>query len=157
MRNVVLANHDFHIDSEIILMSQDFNYSAACVLSARRPLSNFDIDDHAFKIGRRLPASLLANHAMPSRGKLRYRRNMRFLQVAAGDFHAWENDDRIGEFLVDRLNVVVAISVVEDSDYSRVSAPNNLDDPSFGPAISASRAQLDQHVVPVHRCVHLPS
>src|SRR5262249_34682555 len=50
VRQVELADHDFDVDAEIVLVAEDFDDFAARILRGRRPVGDFDINDYVFKI-----------------------------------------------------------------------------------------------------------
>src|SRR5215468_7952026 len=70
-------------------------------------------------------------------------------------FHAARDDHRIRKLVVDWLNIVVPVAVVKNAHNGRMSASEDLNDSSFGTAISASGPELDHHVVAMHRGVHV--
>src|SRR5689334_19649377 len=116
MRDVVLANHDLDVNTEVIFVSKHLNYFAARVLRPGRPLNDLDVYDHTFKVGKSAAASLFADHPMTTWQRQSMLRLYLWHFPAARDRHG------IGELLIDWLNIVVAIAVMEDSNYSRVSA-----------------------------------
>ena len=50
VRDVVLADDHFHIDAEIIFITQDFCDASAGALRGGRPLDDFDFDDDFFQV-----------------------------------------------------------------------------------------------------------
>src|SRR5262249_39650535 len=50
VRQVVLADHDLDVDPEVFFVAEDFNHSASRILRRRRPVGNFDVDDHAVEV-----------------------------------------------------------------------------------------------------------
>ncbi len=64
--------------------------------------------------------------------------------------HPWGDYDFLGYFFVDGLDVVVAVSVVEDADYRRMGTRQGADDAAFGAAIGTDGTDFDQDAVTVH-------
>src|SRR5581483_9916689 len=58
--------------------------------------------------------------------------------------------------VVHGLDVVVAIAIVEGTDYRRMRATHDLDDRAFSAPVAATGPELNQHRVAAHGCVHLP-
>ena len=50
MRQMKLTNDDLDIDAEIVFVAQDLDYSPSWILSGRRPVGDFYIDDYTFEI-----------------------------------------------------------------------------------------------------------
>ena len=65
-------------------------------------------------------------------------------------FHPWWDYDFLGYFFVDGLDVVVAVSVVEDADHGWMGARQRADDTAFGAAVGADGGDFDQDAVAVH-------
>ena len=64
--------------------------------------------------------------------------------------HPRRNDDFLRHFFVDGLDVVMAVSVVEDADHGWMGAREGADDAAFGAAIGADGGDFDQYAVAVH-------
>ena len=64
--------------------------------------------------------------------------------------HARRDYDFLGHFFVEGLDVVVAMSVVEDADHGGMRARERSDNASFGAAIAANGGDFDQDAVSVH-------
>src|ERR1035441_10800542 len=69
--------------------------------------------------------------ARPPRDSCRGRRRY------VGDFHPWRDYDFLRYFFVDGLDVVAAVSVVEDADHGRMRTRQGADDAAFGAAVGA--------------------
>jgi hypothetical protein len=64
VRQVELADHDFDVDAEVVFVAEDFDDAAAWVAGGRRPVGDFDFDDHALKIGPLVTSGLGAEDAI---------------------------------------------------------------------------------------------
>ncbi len=156
MGQVKLADHDFDINAEIVFFAEDFDDAAARILRGAGPIGDFHVHHHAFEI---LPAGvdcgLAADDAI-----------MGFLLLLSGWFcrrnlyhrghsglrilHSWRDYDFLGHFFVEGLDVVVAMSAVEDADDGRMRAREGADDAAFGAAIAADGGDFDEDTVAVH-------
>ena len=142
------ADDDFDIDAEVVFIAENFDDPSTRTLSCGGlPFGDFDIDDYAFEI---LPfgaaGSLFAKNSVQT--FLLFRQITRCLRFRI--FHPCGNDDFLGDLLVDGPYVVATWAVVEDADDRRMGAGNRPDDASFGAAVGADRAHLDQHEIAVH-------
>src|SRR5581483_8089756 len=50
MQQVKLADNDFDVDTKIIFVAENLNYSPARVLGGRRPVGDLDIDDDVLEV-----------------------------------------------------------------------------------------------------------
>src|SRR6266849_6375818 len=76
------------------------------------------------------------------RGRRRY--------ILRWTLHPWGDDDFLRYFFVDGLDVVVAVSVVEDADYRRMGTRQGANDAAFGASIGTDGTDFDQDAVAVH-------
>ena len=135
VRKVVLADHDFDVHAEIVLLAQDFDHATARILRRRRPIGKLDVDHYAFKILHvGVLGCLVANHAVGGHFLLQCSRWLAGrinTQIKHGGhrghgrlrvLHPRGDDDFLGYFLVDRLHVILPMPVMEDADDGRVGA-----------------------------------
>src|ERR1700691_890073 len=65
MRQMELADGDLDVDAEVVLPSQNLNDSAPRTLRGRWPVSNLNVNHHAFKvIPLRASSGLITQHAV---------------------------------------------------------------------------------------------
>ena len=76
------------------------------------------------------------------RGRRRY--------ILGWALHARRDYDFLRYFFVYGLDVVVAVSVVEDADHGRMSTRQRADDAAFRASVGADGADFYQHAVAVH-------
>jgi hypothetical protein len=50
MRQVKFTDDDFYVDPEVVFITQNFDYASSRILSGRRPVCDFYVDDYAFEI-----------------------------------------------------------------------------------------------------------
>src|SRR5271166_4542474 len=156
VRQVVLADDDFDIHAEIVLVAEDLDYAAARVLGWRRPIGDLHIHDEAFEVVPLVAAGFFAEDAIACWLALAtcfilpmWLRLGRRL-VAAWPLHPARDDDVLGDLLVHRRDVVVSRAVMKRADDGGVSSSEHAQDASFGAAVLFLAAQFDQHLVAVH-------
>src|SRR5271157_985963 len=65
--------------------------------------------------------------------------------------HPSRNDDLLGDLLVDRYHVIVPRAKMKLTNHRRIAAAQHAQYLAFRPAIFLAAAELDQHLVSVHR------
>ena len=150
VRQVELADHDLDVDSEVGFFAENFDDAAARVLGRRRPVGNFNVDNDAFKI---LPIGVnfgfVADDAVGG-FLLGFELGVGLRVGRLRDFHSRRDDDFLIYFFVDRLDVVVAASIVEDADYGGMSAGDGADDAAFAASVGTDVCHFDEDAVSVH-------
>src|SRR5882762_11316086 len=122
---VKLADHDLDVDSEVAFFAEDFYNAATGLLRGAWPVGDFYVYYYAFQILRiGVDFGFVADHPVDRllvgarrphdsrRGRRRY--------ILGRTLHPWGDDDFLRYFFVDGLDVVVAVSVMEDADYGRM-------------------------------------
>src|SRR6478672_5944560 len=116
---MVLADHDFNIQAEIIFVAQNLDDTAAWIVRGGRPISNLDVNHNIFQVV--WPGALCLFTQHPMRALLR----LFSLGVFTGFFgklkSGWD-DDFLCDLLIDRSHVVVTIAIVEEADYGRMGS-----------------------------------
>src|SRR5579864_8734135 len=155
VRQVMLADDDFHVHAKIVFIAQDFEDAALRVLRGCRPFRNLNVNYNSFQVlpGDSAVLHLLANDPVDLL-TLPLFSPLPFLYVLRGyvfrAFHSPRNDHIQGDLLVHGAHVVVARAVVEGADHGGMGASQHAQDSAFGAAIGANGGNFHQHAIAVH-------
>ena len=138
VRDVMLADHDFDVDAEIVFMAEDLNDASGRVSSTFRKLEDLDIDDHVVH----LFDGLHVNHF----------RDTDPIQILfdGGDLHGLDDIDPSRQFLIERCHVAAVPSDVKLAHDGRMGALQHLDDFAIAPASSVDASNAHHHHVAMH-------
>src|SRR5438270_12284761 len=101
-------------------------------------------------------AGLFADHAMARLASCgARRRGIPRLDPGFWCLHAGRYGDWLGKLVVDRLDVVIAVPIMEGANDRRMCAANDFDDAAFGATVSAFGPKFHQHLVAAHGGVHV--
>src|SRR6266404_444373 len=152
---VKLADHDLDVDSEVASFAEDFHDAATGLLRGAWPVGDFYVYYYAFEILRvGVDCGFFADHPVDrllvGARRLHDSRRGRRRYVLGRALHPGRDHDFLGYFFVYGLDVVVAVSVVEDADEGRMGARQGANDSAFGAAIGAYGTDFDQDAVALH-------
>ena len=145
-RQLVLADHHFHVHAEVVRRAQHLDHAAHRLPRRRGPTGNLHIHHQAFEAfvnGRR--RSFLAQHAMlSSLARRRY--------LLPG-----RNENVLRHTLVERNNSVsrrpVTSRVMKDAHHCGVAPFQNAHNPAHPASIRLGRLHFHQHLVALHSAV----
>ena len=137
VRQVVLADHDFDIDAEIVRVSQDLNDAADGVAPLLGKLDDLDVDDHAVEVGDLGGVEGLRAHAVRRRGTRRA-------------LEAVGNEDPLLDALVVRDHEIGFGLHAEFAHHGGVGSPQDAHDFGLGAAVAADPAETHQDAIAVH-------
>src|SRR5882757_425166 len=146
---MVLADHDFDIDAEVVGVAENFYDAAAGILRWAGPVSDFYVYDHTFQVIPFGAAGGLFAEDTVGRGVGFFFINrcfwrVRWILVALGD------DDFLRDLLVDGRDVVMAAAVVERANDSGVGAVDGAENAALGAAVGAHAADFNENAVAMH-------
>ncbi len=158
MRQMMLADHDLDVHTEIVFVAENLDHSPAWILRRRRPVGDFDIDHDIFQV---VPGGasrrLLPQHSMRALLALQFfdcLRRLCFLPSALGILHPLGYHDLLRDLLVDRSYEVVPASVVKLPYHGRMRPSDQAHDSSFGAAIGTNVANFHDDAIAMHRRSH---
>ena len=148
---VKLADRNFDVDTEVVLVAEDFNDASARILRGSRPVGDFDVDGYALEI---VPfgavRSFVAKHSVD--GFMVFL--LSFLSARCGFgfriLHSSRDHDVHRDLAVNWLHGIVAVAVMKNPDDGRMRAHHRSHDAAFGAAIRTCGDDVDQHAVTVH-------
>ncbi len=137
MRDVMLADDDFHVDTEVIRMAQDFDDASGGVAAVFGEFQDFDVHHHAVEILgtfdiERLDADTVAIGSGP------------------WNFHAFGDVDPLIDTFVEGDDVGTAFADFEFTNDGEVCAAEDFDDLAIGAAIALDAGDVDHHAITVH-------
>ncbi len=145
MRQVMLADDDFDIHSEIAGAAQNLDHAAHWPRSLLGILQQFDVHDHAGEIFHRLHLHRSnADAVRPGGGR-----------SAARKFHAIGNIDPLVDPAIGGNHVAAAAADFELTDHRGVGALQHLDDFAIGAPTGLDARNSDDHAVAVHGALGL--
>src|SRR5579872_2448366 len=163
MRQMKLADDDFDINTEVVLVTQNLNHSASRILRCRGPVSDCDIHNNALEIvpfgaaGRFIAENAIHRLVFLLRRTGCPRDNQR----AAGAtkvgaiflfriLHPWRDYDLLRNLLIKWRDVVAATAVMKNSHDCTVGTRYRPHNAAFGSAIGTDCDNLHQHMVAMH-------
>ncbi len=137
VRQVMLADHDFHIYAKIVGVPQNFDHAAHRTRPALRILQQFHVHHHAVQFGGRF--HLRGRHA----DTVQHR-------TCRGKFHAFRNIDPLLDAVVMRHHVLPAAPDVKLADHRGVGPPQHFDDLAIGAAVGFDTRDANYYAVAMH-------
>src|SRR5882757_6419889 len=146
---MVLADHDFDIDAEVVGVAENFYDAAAGILRWAGPVSDFYVYDHAFQVVPfGAPGGLFAEDAVGRGIGFFFIRGcfwrVGWILVALGD------DDFLRDFFVHGSDGVVPAAIMERADDGGVGAVDGAENAALGAAVGAHAADLNENAVAMH-------
>ena len=133
VRQVVLADDDFNVHSEIVGMAQNLDDAAGRGIV----IQQLHIYDHAVEILDRIDARRLDPDAIDHR-------------AGGRKLHAFGNVDPLADAVVERHHVLPTAPNLELADHRGVGALEHLDDFAIGAAIGLDAGDARHHAIAVH-------
>jgi len=149
VRQLVLADHHFDVNAEVVGIAEDFDDAANCRAGRCGPTGDLDVDDEAFQtVVSVCGCGFAAEDAMGSSGL-----------VGRRQFLTGRNEDGLGHAFVEGDDVVaqgaIVACVVKDADDRRVVALKDTDDAALAAAVGFGRLDFDEDLVALHGAVDL--
>ncbi len=137
MRDVVLPDHDFNVDAEIIRAAEDLDDPADRLVTIFGKFKNLDVDHHAVEIFGRAHLNWSDADAIAIHRSRRY-------------FHAFRNQYPLANSLVMRSNKISTLANSKFADDGLVRAPQNLDDLAVGTAVLFNASDAHHYAIAMH-------
>jgi len=137
MRQMVLADHDFHVYAEVVGVAENFNDTANTLIAVGGELEDLHVDDHAVKIFDGFYFARIRADAI----------NCRLMRR---DLHAFGDFNPLLNTLIGGDDIVTAFLDAELTDDSDVGAAENANDFTFRPALASATGDVNERAVAMH-------
>ena len=152
-RQLVLADHHFHVHAEVVGRAQHLDHAAHRRLRGRGPAGNLHIDDQAFQ-------AFAAHRILESRDGFGSQHAIRRFSFAHWrNFLPLGNQNRLCHAVVEGNDEVASsparARIMKNADDGGVVPLDHADNAAKAAAIGLGRLHIDQHLVALHRAVDL--